>query len=162
MFNNEERFMADTPSNVAICRNRRAWRSPLWLSFGLAATLLAHVPLAHAQTQVSDASALSMVPVAVSVAAPATVLSGGVTLAVVSVQASAAGAVWVLERASDGARMTLNFSGQAVAGAVLSVGTAVAVTAIASGWVLSSASQAIAFIPNEVGRALLHNERISR
>jgi hypothetical protein len=28
--------------------------------------------------------------------------------------------------------------------------------------VLSAAGQALAFIPNELGRALLHNERITR
>jgi F0F1-type ATP synthase membrane subunit c/vacuolar-type H+-ATPase subunit K len=70
--------------------------------------------------------------------------------------------VWVLERASDGARMTLNFSGQALTGAALSVGAAVVVTAMSTGWVLSAAGQAIAFVPNEIGRSLLHNERITR
>jgi hypothetical protein len=42
------------------------------------------------------------------------------------------------------------------------VGTAVTVTAITTGWVLSTASQAIALIPNEIGAALLYNERITR
>jgi hypothetical protein len=37
----------------------------------------------------------------------------------------------------------------------------VVVTALSAGWVLSAAGQAIAFIPNEIGRALLHNERIT-
>jgi hypothetical protein len=103
-----------------------------------------------------------MLPVAVSVAAPAMLLSGGLVLTVVSVQASAVGTVWVLERASDGARMTLNFSGQALTGAALSVGAAVVVTAMSTGWVLSAAGPAIAFVPNEIGRSLLHNERITR
>jgi hypothetical protein len=119
-------------------------------------------PASRAHSEVSEASALSMLPVAMSVAAPAMLLSGSVLLTVVSVQASAVGTVWVLERASDGARMTLTFSGNAIAGAALSMGTAVAVTAIASGWVLSAAGQAIAFVPNEIGRSLLHNERITR
>ena len=72
------------------------------------------------------------------------------------------GTVWVLERASDGARATLHFSGHVAQGASLAVGGAVMVTALASGWVLSAAGQAIAFVPNELGRALLHNERITR
>lgn len=136
--------------------------SKFWISLVASAVLALPLPPAQAHSEVSEASALSMLPVAVSVAAPAMVLSGGVALTVVSVQASAAGTVWVLERASDGARMTLTFSGQALTGAALSVGTAVMVTAIASGWVLSAAGQAIAFIPNEIGRALLHNERVTR
>jgi hypothetical protein len=117
---------------------------------------------AFAHSELSEASALSMLPVAVSVAAPSMLLAGGAILTVVSVQASAVGTVWVLERASDGARATLHFSGHVAGAALLSSGTAVAVTALASGTVLSAAGQAIAFIPNELGRALLHNERITR
>jgi hypothetical protein len=127
-----------------------------------AALCWALMPTAHAHADVSDASALSMLPVAVSVAAPSMVLGAGAVLTVVSIEASATGTVWLLERASDGARATLQFSGQVAQGAALSVGGAVMVTALASGVVLSAAGQAIAFIPNELGRALLHNERITR
>jgi hypothetical protein len=126
---------------------------PLLLSLGLAGA-----PASHAQSNVSDASALSLLPVAVSVAAPAMLLVGGVMLTVVAVEVSAAGSVWVLERASDGARASLRFTGHALAAS----GTAVMVTAVATGWVLSAAGAAIAFVPNEIGRALLHNERITR
>lgn len=126
------------------------------------AILIPAAPAARAHSELSEASALSLLPVAVSVAAPVALLVGGVVLTVVSVQASAVGTVWVLERASDGARATLHFSGHVAQGAALSIGGAVMVTALASGWVLSAAGQAIAFIPNEVGRALLYNERITR
>jgi hypothetical protein len=126
------------------------------------AILISSAPAAWAHSEVSEASALSLLPVAVSVAAPVALLAGGAVLTVVSVQASAVGTVWVLERASDGARATLHFSGHMAQGAVLSAGGAIMVTALASGWVLSAAGQAIAFVPNELGRALLHNERITR
>jgi hypothetical protein len=49
-----------------------------------------------------------------------------------------------------------------VGGASLLVGAAVTVTAVSAGWVLSTAGQVIAFVPNELGKALLHNERITR
>ena len=117
---------------------------------------------ARAHSEVSEASALSMLPVAVSVAAPSMILGAGAVLTVVSVQASATGTVWVLERASDGARATLHFSGHVAQGAALSIGGMAMVTALTSGYVLSAAGNAIAFIPNEIGRALLHNERITR
>lgn len=126
------------------------------------ALLIASTPAAWAYSELSEASALSLLPVAVSVAAPVALLAGGVALTVVSVQASAVGTVWVLERASDGSRATLHFSGHVAQGTAMSVGGAVMVTALASGWVLSTAGQAIAFVPNELGRALLHNERITR
>lgn len=117
---------------------------------------------AHAHSEVSELSALSLLPVAVSVAAPSMLLAGGAMLTIVSVQASATGTVWVLERACDGARATLHFSGHAVHGAALSLGSAVMVTALASGYLLSAAGHAIAFIANDMGRALLYNERVTR
>ena len=43
-----------------------------------------------------------------------------------------------------------------------SAGTVVVVTAVSTGWVLSTASRAIAFVPNEIGNALLYNERVTR
>jgi hypothetical protein len=106
----------------------------------------------------SDASALSLLPVAVSVAAPVMIVSAGAALTVVAVEASATGTVWVLERASDGARASVQLSGVALAG----VGTVLVATAISTGWVLSAAGEAVALIPNELGNALLYNERISR
>jgi hypothetical protein len=134
-------------------------------SFGqltLAVLLTAALATAHAQPASSEASALSALPIAVSVAAPVLVLSAGATLTVVAAQASAVGTVWVLERASDGARATLTLSTQAARGLSVAVGTVVVVTAMSTGWVLSTASEAIAFVPNEIGAALLYNERVTR
>ena len=128
----------------------------------VAVLMSANLVTAHAQPNASDASALSALPIAVSIAAPVMIISAGAALTVVAIQASATGSVWVLERASDGARVTLTLSGQVVEGVSVGVGTAVTVTAITTGWVLSTASQAIALIPNEIGAALLYNERITR
>ena len=128
----------------------------------LATLFAATLATANAQSAVSEANALSALPIAVSVAAPVMVLSAGATLTVVAVEASAVGAVWVLERASDGARATLKLSAQAAGGLSVAAGTVVVVTAVSTGWVLSTASEAIAFIPNEIGAALLYNERVTR
>lgn len=117
---------------------------------------------ARAQSDVSEASALSALPLVISVTAPVAILSAGASLTVASVETASNGTVWVLERASDGARATLRFSTRAASGASTVVGTAVVVTTMASGYVLSAAGKAIAFIPNEVGNALIHNERISQ
>ncbi len=125
-----------------------------------AAALLA-LNLAAAQAQSVEASLLSTLPIVVSVVAPV-VLSAGAVLTVVAVEASATGAVWVLERASDGARSTLRLSAQAAGGLSVLAGTAVVVTVMSTGWVLSAAGTAIAFIPNEIGAALLYNERVTR
>jgi hypothetical protein len=123
-----------------------------------AALITGGVSTAQAHPNASDASALSMLPIAVSVAAPVMFISGGAMLTVVAIEASAEGTVWVLERASDGVRASITVAG----GVSVTVGTAVVVTAISAGWVLSAAGQAIAFIPNQIGAALLYNERVTR
>lgn len=125
------------------------------------ATALATTGLgARAHHELSESSALSAL--AVSVAAPAMLLVGGAALTVVSVQASATGTVWVLERASDGARATLHFSGHMAGVSLAAVGSAVLGTALSTGWLISAAGQAIAFVPNQIGASLLYNERVTR
>lgn len=113
---------------------------------------------AQAQRDLSSASGLSLLPVALVVAAPAALLSGATVLTVAAVEASADGGTWVLERGSDGARISLRLAG----GASVAVGAAVTVTAVGAGWLLSSAGRVLAIVPNEVGRSLLHHERVSR
>ncbi len=132
----------------------------------LALALSGAVPAARAHTGASEASALSMLPIAVSVAAPAalgaSVLVGGSMLTLVAVETASGAAVWVLERASDGARFSITLAGASVAGVSVAAGTALVVTAFSAGWVLSAAGRAIAYIPNEIGKALLYNERVTR
>jgi len=138
----------------------------------LAALTLALALSTPARAQ-SDLSAISVAPLALSVTAvsatgaalsvaPAALLSAGVTLVVVSVEVVGGATVWVLERASDGARISLRTAGQLAKGVAVSAGTAVAVSVIGAGVVLSAAGEVIAFIPNEIGKALLHNEQVTR
>lgn len=139
----------------------------------LAAALCAGVS-AQARPGLSEASvAVSMAPVALSVGmvsatgavlsvAPVAVLSAGVTLVIVSVEVIGGATVWVLERVSDGARISIKTAGGLSEGARASAGAAVVVSVIGAGTLLSTAGEVIAFIPNEIGKALLHNERVSR
>jgi hypothetical protein len=129
------------------------------LALGAATPARAHNPSAD----LSAASVLSVaVPVAVSLAGPVLLLSGATVLTVAAVQASAEGTAWVLERASDGARVSVRWARDGVAVSVVAIGTSVVVTAVAAGWLLSAAGEVIAFIPNEIGASLTHNERITR
>lgn len=134
----------------------------LVLTLSLSATLAVSAPARAHGPNASDASALSMLPIAVSVAAPALFLSAGAMLTVVAVEASATGVVCILERASDGARASVTLSTQGAAALSIGVGTVVTVSAFSAGWVLSAAGRAIAYIPNEIGAALLYNERVTR
>ncbi len=128
-------------------------------ALALAAALCGPV---RAHAEASALSALSALPVAVSVAAPAALLSGGALLTVVAVEASVDGTVWLLERASDGARASVTLSAAAAGGVSLAAGTVVVVSAFGAGWLLSAAGQALCFIPNQIGQALLYNERVTR
>ena len=121
-------------------------------------------------SEISAASELSVAVVVSGVAGSAgavmalpVALSAEVaTLVVRSVEATAHGVVCVLERVSDGARATVKLSSNAVGKLSLAAGTVITATASATGVVLSAAGTAIAFIPNQVGTALLHNERLTR
>ncbi len=116
---------------------------------------------AHAEDASAASSALSALPVAVSVVAPIGVISAGATLVVASVEVTAIGTVWVLQRASDGAKVVVKLSAQGAGAVSVGVGTVVTLTAISTGWVVITGSEMIAFIPNELGKALLYNERVT-
>lgn len=131
----------------------------LMLAVAVAVATSAALPVRAHGVNASEASSLSLsLPVAVSIAGPVLLVAGSAAFTIVAVEASAAGTVWMLERASDGARASVHFAGHVSA----SVGTAIVVSVVSTGWVLSAAGAALAFIPNELGRALLHNERITR
>jgi hypothetical protein len=127
---------------------------------------------AQAQSETSAISAVSALPVAsvvvgasavagAVVAVPVVLSTAGAVLVVKTVESTARGTVYVLERASDCARASVEIAGRAVAGASMVAGASVMVTVVGSGVLLSAAGEAIAFIPNALGRALLYNERVT-
>ena len=142
------------------------------LAAGVVCAALVVANPARAQSEAS--AALSMLPVAsvvgtASVASaaagavvtvPAALSVSGAVLTVRAVEASAVGTVYLLERASDGAQVSVEVVGRGVAGLAYAVGTVVTCSVIGTGVVLSVAGEAIAFVPNAIGRALLHNERL--
>ena len=141
------------------------------LAVGVVCAVMATTP-ARAQSEAS--AALSLLPVAsvvgtasvasaaagAVVAVPAALSVGGAVLSVKAVEASAVGTVYLLERASDGAQVSVEVVGRGGAGSAYAVGTVVTCSVIGSGVILSAAGEAIAFVPNAIGRALLHNERL--
>ena len=153
-----------------------------FVSLAVAITLAASSVSASAQANrggASEMSALSALPIAsvviaggtasaATVSPPVALSTAGAVLLVKSVEITARGTVCVLERASDGAQVSIEIAARgaelAARGAertALVVGKTVQVAVIGAGAVLSVAGEAIAFVPNEIGRALLHNERIT-
>ncbi len=135
---------------------------------GLVATMVslsmlaAALPAGAHNDGLSEASALSALPVAMSISAPVLSVAAGSVLVLASVEVVADGTVWVLQRASDGARIVVKWSAISAGMASVAVGTAITVTAVSAGWVLSTAGTVLALIPNELGKALLHHERVIR
>jgi hypothetical protein len=139
----------------------------VWLLTSAMTVLALALPAAsHAQSELSEVSLLPIASVVIAGSELAevslTVLEGGGTLLVRSIEASAQGSVVVLERASDAAVVSIEFARDVAAGLSLATGTAVVVTTIGAGLLLSVAGEAIALIPNALGEALLHNERVTR
>ena len=130
------------------------------LTLAIAAALA--VQAAHAGGSASEVSDASLVPVAISVALPVVLVAGVGSILVTGVQASAEGTAWVVENVADGVKGSICFAGNAIAVSAIAVGTVVVVTAVATGMVLSTAGHVIAFIPNEIGRSLSYNQRVSR
>ena len=125
-----------------------------------------------AQSEVAALSAVSAWPVASVVlgasaaagavlAIPVVLSTAGAVLVVKTVESSARGTVYVLERASDGARVSIEVDGRGAAGVSVVAGASVVVSVVSAGVLLSAAGEVLAFVPNALGRALLHSERLT-
>ena len=122
---------------------------------GLACTTT-HAAHAAGQSALSNASAnLSGVVVGGSILTLAA--TGNVVVA--SVRTVGDGLEVVLENAADASRATVRLSGQAAAGVSIAAGTTLEVVTASTGCVLVMSGKAIAFLPNEAGKALLHHSR---
>ena len=164
-----------TPLNLHLNLN---WKRPVLralraasLCCGMAAAALVGGPV---QAQSEASVALSLLPVAslvgvssvgseaagAVVALPAALSVAGAVLTVTAVQASGAGTLYVLERASDGAQASVQVVARSAAASAHGVGAVVVCSVIGTGVLLSVAGEVLAFVPNAIGQALLHNERL--
>ena len=121
-----------------------------------ASVALSLLPLASVVGTASAGAALAQA----SVALPAALSVAGAVLTIQAVQVSAIGTVYVLERASDGARVSIEVSARVGAASARVVGEVVACSIIGTGVILSVAGEVLAFVPNALGQALLYNEAL--
>ena len=159
--------------------NRRICATLTAIAMALGSATFSAQSSAHNGNGLSALSTLSALPVAsvlvtgatvgtsavgasaTVIALPVALAASGAVLVVRSVEVSARGTICVLERASDGASATIEIAGRMAERMMLRTGQAVQVSVVAAGAVLSVAGAAIAFVPSELGRALLHNERLT-
>lgn len=81
------------------------------------------------------------------------------SVVVASVRTVGEGLEIVLDSAVDASRATVHLSGKAAGGLSLATGTVLEVVTASTGQVLVMSGKAIAFLPNEAGKALLHHDR---
>ena len=92
--------------------------------------------------------------------AMATIAASGL-LIVDGVQAAGDGSVVLLKSASDGAKVSIRVSAEIAEQFSGAVGESVRVVATSTGHLLVASGKAIAFIPNELGLALLHQTKLN-
>lgn len=68
----------------------------------------------------------------------------------------------IVQNTVDGSKAVVQVSSSAMRDLGVSVGTAVKVVAESAGYTLIAAGKILAFVPNEIGRELLHQSRLSK
>ena len=87
-------------------------------------------------------------------------VAGSGQLVVDTVKTAADGVTVVLKGSTQAASATIKLSGKGVEKLALASGAVVEVSALTTGYLLVSAGQVLAFIPNEIGNALMHHQKI--
>lgn len=117
---------------------------------------------AAAEDSVTRASEASVGASLLTASAVGWVAYSGSELTVRAVQASGDGVILVLQGASGAVETSARVSGEAAQAASVGVGTSVKVVAESTGYALIAAGNLLAFVPNDIGRSLLHNARHDR
>jgi hypothetical protein len=112
-------------------------------------------------SDLSDASDLVAEGAALVVVGSLSAVAASGTVVVDSIETAGDASLIVLAGASDAAQATVRLSGRAAREASLAVGTSVNVVATSTGYLLVTAGKVLAFIPNEIGKALIHHSRVS-
>jgi hypothetical protein len=96
----------------------------------------------------------------VLVAGSAMLVSGTGMYVVHSVQQVGEVSVLVLKSSAEGVSTTIELSGKGIKELALVSGAIIQTSATATGHVLMFSGQIIAFIPNQIGMALIHHEKV--
>lgn len=118
---------------------------------------------ARAQSETAPALDPQDLPVAsvATTALPTIFSAGGSSFRVERVQAGAFATVYAMERLSDGARVSVEVGTRGARHAAAAQGTVVTASTISTGLLLTAGNAVIAFVPNALGRAVLHNQRVA-
>jgi hypothetical protein len=115
----------------------------------------------QSSSDLSNASGLVAEGAATVVVGSLSAVAASGTVLVDSVEMAGDASVVVLAGASDAAQATVRLSGRAAREASLVAGASVNVVATSTGYLLVASGKVLAFIPNEIGKALIHHSRVS-
>ena len=87
-------------------------------------------------------------------------LAGSGEVVVTGLEKVADGSVLALKGASNAGAASIKLSGEAARGLSLATGTVLNVVAVSTGHALLLSGKIIAYIPNEIGKSLLHHSRV--
>jgi hypothetical protein len=116
---------------------------------------------AEANGDISAPSRMSAEASGLLVNGSLTAVAASGAVVVTAVEVSGEGVVLVLQGAGEVSSATVRLSGKAARGLSIATGTVLEVVAISSGHVLVLSGKALAFVPNEMGKLLLHHERVA-
>lgn len=110
-------------------------------------------------SSVATASVVAGVSVASAIAAEngSTIITDASKLVVKSSESIGKATIIVVESASTGARYSLKMPAKIIGHSAHAVGAILTASTSASGTLLTNAGKAVAFIPNELARSMLHN-----
>lgn len=114
----------------------------------------------HAMSQASGASIAAPIAI-VSVGASAVVATAGV-VTIKSVQLIGTGTRVVVENVARGVAATLEFTGKSAGAFAAGIGDTLRVVPLTTGIVFYEAKRAVAWVPNDRGANLSHNERLTQ
>jgi len=114
---------------------------------------------AAARDSVADGSSASVALSVLAVAVPAWAAHQGSEFVVRAVNATAKGVELSLQGVSGAIETSATIARELAEAASVGVGTSVRVVAESTGYALVASGVLLAFVPNEMGRALLHHSR---
>jgi hypothetical protein len=131
----------------------------LSLLFGISAApaALAQDSVTRASQGLSNASAASLAASGFVVAGSSELIQSSANLTVMALQAAGESVVIVLRGATESVTVSVRTSATIAREASVAVGSAVRVVAESVGFALYVGARLIAFVPNEIGRALIYH-----
>ena len=111
-------------------------------------------------TEASQASAISLAPSVELAATALQAIPAGSALVVRALKPIGRTVELVVEASATGASFVLEVSAETVSALGLAAGVVLTVTAISTGYLISAGAEAIAFIPDQLSRSLIHHREL--